>query len=552
MKNYKDTLLMMQTEFPMRGDLGKKEPEIQKHWEELNIYEKRLALNEKNDTFFLHDGPPYANGKIHVGHALNKTLKDFIIRYMSMCGYYSPFQPGWDTHGLPIENALSKDKKVNRKAMSLSEFRTLCEQYAKEQVEIQKTGFKRLGVFADWENPYLTLNKSFEAEQIRIFGKMAKKGLIYKGLKPVYWSPSSETALAEAEIEYYDVTSDAIFVAFPVVNGKGLFDGDTKLVIWTTTPWTIPANLAICAGPNIEYAQVVMNNQKYVIAKELLENFVKKVECQEFEIIKTFLGSDLEGVTYHHPLFDRTSPVILGDHVTLDAGTGLVHTAPGHGADDYIAGKKYGLDVLCPVDSLGRMTKEAGEFEGLKIEECNVAIMAKMQEVGMLVHSEKITHSYPHDWRTKKPIIFRATPQWFASIGKIKDEIIENIKNVKWVPTWGEIRITNMIKDRDDWCISRQRVWGVPIPVFYAEDETPILEEEVINHVAQIFEQKGSNAWYELDAKDLLPAGFTHPGSPNGIFKKETDIMDVWFDSGTSHHAAFKQTYNVYPSDLYL
>ena len=552
MKNYKDTLLMMQTEFPMRGDLGKKEPEIQKFWEELNVYEQRLAKNANNEPFYLHDGPPYANGKIHVGHALNKTLKDFIIRYKSMCGLYSPFQPGWDTHGLPIENALSKDKKVNRKAMSLSEFRTLCEQYAREQVEIQKVGFKRLGVFADWEKPYLTLNKDFEAEQIRIFGKMAKKGLIYKGLKPVYWSPSSETALAEAEIEYYDVTSDAIFVAFPVVDGKGLLSNDCKLVIWTTTPWTIPANLAICAGPNIEYAVVSMNNGYFVIAKELLEGFTKTIGVSEYEIIKTYLGSELEGVTYHHPLFNRTSPVILGDHVTLDAGTGLVHTAPGHGADDYIAGKKYGLDVLCPVDSLGRMTKEAGEFEGLKIEECNVAIMAKMAEVGMLMHAEKITHSYPHDWRTKKPIIFRATPQWFASIGKIKEEIIENIKNVKWVPTWGEIRITNMIKDRDDWCISRQRVWGVPIPVFYAEDETPILEEEVINHVASIFEEKGSNAWYEMEAVDLLPAGFTHPGSPNGIFKKETDIMDVWFDSGTSHHAAFKQTYNVYPSDLYL
>ncbi len=552
MKNYKDTLLMMQTEFPMRGDLGKKEPDIQKNWDELNIYEKALKQNKANESFYLHDGPPYANGKIHVGHALNKTLKDFIIRYKTMNGYYSPFQPGWDTHGLPIENALSKDKKVNRKAMSLSAFRTLCEEYAREQVEIQKVGFKRLGVFADWEKPYLTLNKSFEAEQIRVFGQMAAKGLIYKGLKPVYWSPSSETALAEAEIEYHDVESNAIFVAFPVVDGKNILEKNHKLVIWTTTPWTIPANLAICAGPKFEYVVASLNNDHYVIAKELLKNFVEILGNPEYTIEKTFIGSDIEGVTYNHPIYNRISPVILGDHVTLEAGTGLVHTAPGHGADDYIAGKKYGLDVLCPVDSLGKMTKEAGEFEGLKIDECNTAIMAKMTENGMLLHASKIVHSYPHDWRTKKPIIFRATPQWFASISKIREDILENIKNVEWIPAWGEVRISNMIKDRDDWCISRQRVWGVPIPVFYAEDDTAILDLDVINHVADIFEEKGSNAWFELDAKELLPDGFTHQGSPNGIFRKENDIMDVWFDSGTSHQGAFRKTYNVYPADLYL
>ena len=552
MKNYKDTLLMMQTEFPMRGDLGKKEPDIQKFWYENKIYEKALEQNKGGEAYYLHDGPPYANGKIHVGHALNKTLKDFIIRYKTMNGFYAPFQPGWDTHGLPIENALTKDKKVNRKELSASAFRTLCEQYAREQVEIQKIGFKRLGVFADWENPYLTLNKSFEAEQIRIFAKMASRGLIYKGLKPVYWSPSSETALAEAEIEYHDVQSNAIFVAFPVSDGKGLLEKDDKLVIWTTTPWTIPANLAICAGPKFEYVLVALNNDKYVIAKELLNNFLEILGNPEYQILKSFVGSDIEGVTYEHPIYHRISPVILGDHVTLDAGTGLVHTAPGHGADDYIAGKKYGLDVLCPVDSLGRMTEEAGKFSGLKIEECNVAIMEEMTANGMLLHASKIVHSYPHDWRTKKPIIFRATPQWFASIAKIREEILENIKQVSWIPTWGEVRISNMIKDRDDWCISRQRIWGVPIPVFYAEDDTAILDEDVINHVADIFEEKGSNAWFELDAKELLPAGFTHPGSPNGIFRKENDIMDVWFDSGTSHHGAFRRTYNAYPADLYL
>ena len=552
MKNYKDTLLMMQTEFPMRGDLGKKEPGIQEQWEQNQIYEKALKQNEGHEAFYLHDGPPYANGKIHVGHALNKCLKDFVVRYKTMCGFYAPYQPGWDTHGLPIETALTKDQKVNRKAMPVSEFRKLCEEYARKQVEIQKAGFKRLGVLGDWDHPYLTLEKSFEAEQIRIFAKMAEKGLIYKGLKPVYWSPSSETALAEAEIEYYDVTSNAIYVAFPVVDGKSLLDQTCELVIWTTTPWTIPANLAICAGPKMDYVLVKVDNRQFVVAKELLASFIKVLGEPSYEIKKEFGGEQLEGITYRHPLFNRVSPVILGDHVTLDAGTGLVHTAPGHGADDYIVGKKYGLDVLCPVDSLGKMTKEAGEFEGLTIEECNVKIMERMSEVGMLLHASKITHSYPHDWRTKKPIIFRATPQWFASIDKIRGEILNNIANVKWIPSWGEIRIENMIKDRDDWCISRQRAWGVPIPVFYAEDGSAILDVEVINHIADIFEEKGSNAWYEMDAKDLLPAGFTHPGSPNGIFKKETDIMDVWFDSGTSHHSAFKQYSHVYPADLYL
>ena len=552
MKNYSDTLLMMKTEFPMRGDLGKKEPLIQAFWDDNKIYEKVLKQNENQPKFFLHDGPPYANGNIHVGHALNKILKDIIIRYKTMCGFYSPYQPGWDTHGLPIENALTKNKKVNRKEMSVSEFRKICESYALEQVEKQKIGFKRLGVLGDWENPYLTLNKSFEAEQIRVFGKMAGLGLIYKGLKPVYWSPSSETALAEAEIEYYDVTSPAIYVAFPVVDGKGLLDKDDKLVIWTTTPWTIPANLAICANSRFDYCLVKCNNDKYVVAKELLESFMKTLGIEQCEIVKTFKGQDLEYVQYVHPLYNRISPVILGDHVTLETGTGLVHTAPGHGADDYVVGRKYNLDILCPVDSLGRMTEEAGEFAGLNINQCNEAILNKMQENGMLLHKSEIVHSYPHDWRTKKPIIFRATPQWFASIDKIRDNILDNIKNVDWIPSWGEIRISNMVKDRDDWCISRQRVWGVPIPVFYAEDGSTILDEKIINHVADIFEEKGSNAWFELDAKELLPEGYTNPASPNGIFKKETDIMDVWFDSGSSHHSAFKKTFNAYPADLYL
>ena len=551
-KDYKDTLLMMKTDFPMRGNLGVNELPIQAKWEENHIYEKALEQNKGNQTFFLHDGPPYANGSIHVGHALNKILKDFLIRYKTMSGFYAPYLPGWDTHGLPIEAALTKNSKVNRKEMSVSAFRTLCEKYALEQVETQKKGFKRLGVLGEWDDPYITLNHKYEAAQLRAFGVMASKGLIFKGLKPVYWSPSSETALAEAEIEYKDVNSSSIYVAFQVVDGKNVLSPDCELVIWTTTPWTIPANLAICAGPDIVYCVVSVNGRFLVVAKELLENFVKVMEYDNYTIVKEINGSELENITYKHPLFNRISPVILGDHVTLESGTGLVHTAPGHGEDDFVVGKKYGLDILCPVDSRGFMTLEAGEFAGLFYEEANKAILKRLDEEEKLLKETIICHSYPHDWRTGKPIIFRATPQWFASINNFKEAILKAIEKVTWEPAWGQIRLSNMIKDRDDWCISRQRVWGVPIPVFYAEDGTAILEEDIINHVANIFEEQGSNAWFELDAEELLPKGYTHPGSPNGRFVKETDIMDVWFDSGTSHVAALKERYGVSQADVYL
>ena len=551
-KDYKDTLLMMKTDFPMRGNLGVNELPIQAKWEENHIYQKALEQNKGNQTFFLHDGPPYANGSIHVGHALNKILKDFLIRYKTMSGFYAPYLPGWDTHGLPIEAALTKNSKVNRKEMSVSAFRTLCEKYALEQVETQKKGFKRLGVLGEWDDPYITLNHKYEAAQLRAFGVMASKGLIFKGLKPVYWSPSSETALAEAEIEYKDVNSSSIYVAFQVVDGKNVLSPDCELVIWTTTPWTIPANLAICAGPDIVYCVVSVNGRFLVVAKELLENFVKVMEYDNYTIVKEINGSELENITYKHPLFNRISPVILGDHVTLESGTGLVHTAPGHGEDDFVVGKKYGLDILCPVDSRGFMTLEAGEFAGLFYEEANKAILKRLDEEEKLLKETIICHSYPHDWRTGKPIIFRATPQWFASINNFKESILKAIEKVTWEPAWGQIRLSNMIKDRDDWCISRQRVWGVPIPVFYAEDGTAILEEDIINHVANIFEEQGSNAWFELDAEELLPKGYTHPGSPNGRFVKETDIMDVWFDSGTSHVAALKERYGVSQADVYL
>ncbi|GGH74609.1 isoleucyl-tRNA synthetase [Pullulanibacillus pueri] len=549
---YKDTLLMPKTDFPMRGNLPNKEPEMQKEWEEQHIYEKQLERTKERPLFVLHDGPPYANGDIHIGHAENKILKDMIVRFKSMSGYQAPYVPGWDTHGLPIEQALTK-KGVKRKELSIAEFRKLCEEYALEQIDRQRTQFKRLGVRGDWDHPYITLNKSYEAEQIKVFGEMAKKGYIYKDKKTVYWSPSSESALAEAEIEYQDKRSPSIYVAFKVKDGKGVLEGDESIVIWTTTPWTIPANLAISINPDFDYSVVAVDGHKYVVATELIETLKNTLDWENPEILKTFKGRELEYVVAQHPFYDRDSVVILGDHVTLDAGTGCVHTAPGHGEDDFFIGKKYGLDVLCPVDERGVMTSEAPGFEGLFYDEANKPITEKLEAVGALLKLEFFKHSYPHDWRTKKPIIFRATEQWFASIKDFRDEILEAIKQVKWVPNWGEIRLHNMVRDREDWCISRQRVWGVPIPVFYGEDGEPIITDETIAHVSELFREHGSNIWFEREAKDLLPEGFTSEHSPNGVFRKETDIMDVWFDSGSSHQGVLELRENLQrPADLYL
>lgn len=551
--DYKETLLMPKTSFPMRGNLPKREPEIQQKWNELSIYQKVQERTKGRPLFVLHDGPPFANGDIHMGHALNKILKDIIIRYKSMSGFCAPYVPGWDTHGLPIETALTKNKKVNRKEMSVAEFRKLCEEYAWGQINRQREQFKRLGVRGDWDNPYVTLKPEYEAEQIRVFGKMAKKGYIYKGLKPVYWSPSSESALAEAEIEYYEKRSPSIYVAFEVKDGKGVLTEGEKIVIWTTTPWTIPANLGIAVHPELEYCVVKVSGSRFVLAAALLEQVSKELNWTEYEVVKTFKGSALEYVVAKHPFYERDSLVMLGEHVTTDAGTGCVHTAPGHGEDDFIIGQKYGLDVLCPVDEKGCMTEEAPGFEGLFYEDANKKITEKLEEVGALLKLSFITHSYPHDWRTKKPTIFRATSQWFASIKDFRQELLDAIKETKWIPHWGETRIHNMIRDRSDWCISRQRVWGVPIPVFYGENGEPIITDETIEHVANLFRQYGSNVWFEREAKDLLPEGFTHPSSPNGIFTKETDIMDVWFDSGSSHQAVLTVREELErPADLYL
>ncbi len=550
--DYKETLLMPKTKFPMRGNLTKKEPEIQAKWEEMNIYKKVQERTNGRQKYVLHDGPPYANGSLHMGHALNKVLKDIIVRSRSMLGYDAPYVPGWDTHGLPIEQELTK-KGVNRKEMTVSEFRKLCEQYAYEQIDIQRKGFKSLGIRGDWENPYLTLHPTFEAQQIRVFGEMEKKGLIYKGSKPVYWSPSSESALAEAEIEYKDVRSPSIYVAFPVKDGKGVLDNDTEIVIWTTTPWTIPANLGISVHPEFNYIVVNVGDRKFLIAEDLLKTVAEEIEWTDYKVVQTVKGKELEYVVAKHPIYDRDSLVMCGEHVTLDAGTGAVHTAPGHGEDDFYIGQKYNLGVLAPVDEKGHLTEEAPGFEGLFYDKANKAITEKLKEVGALLKLNFITHSYPHDWRTKKPVIFRATPQWFASIEPIREQLLKEIQNVTWYNQWGETRLYNMIRDRGDWCISRQRVWGVPIPVFYAENGEAIITEETIEHVAKLFEEHGSNVWFEREAKDLLPEGFTHPGSPNGEFTKETDIMDVWFDSGSSHHGVLRTREELqFPADIYL
>ncbi|MEI7668112.1 MAG: class I tRNA ligase family protein, partial [Erysipelotrichaceae bacterium] len=484
---YKESLLMPDTQFEMRGNLAQKEPLIQKRWEELNLYQAMLAKHVDKPLFVLHDGPPYANGNIHIGHALNKILKDVVIKSHFMLGFQTHFIPGWDTHGLPIETAISK-LGHNRKAMTTSAFRTLCEDYAKKQIETQMKDMKALGTVGDYEHYYATLQHTFEAEQILIFAKMAMDGMIYKGLKPVYWSPSSESALAEAEIEYHDKKDMTIYVSFEVVDGLGVLSPKDKFVIWTTTPWTIPANLAICLNPKLDYVLVQTEKGNLVLGKHLVESLMTKFNLTNYTVLKTFKGKVLELIVTKHPFYDRNSLVIMGDHVTQEDGTGCVHTAPGHGVDDFAVGTKYGLEAFCPVDDKGCMTKEAGEFlVGQFVEVANQTIINKLEELGAVLASESITHAYPHDWRTKKPVIYRATLQWFASIEKIRLTLLKEIDSVQWVPEWGKLRMHNMIKDRGDWCISRQRVWGVPIPIFYGEDQSVIMDQSVFNHVAELF-----------------------------------------------------------------
>lgn len=552
----KDTLNLGKTKFPMRGNLPVREVERQNEWEENKVYEQRQKLNEGKPSFVLHDGPPYANGNIHMGHAMNKISKDFIVRSKSMMEFRTPYVPGWDTHGLPIEQQLKK-AGVDRKALSVAEFREMCRQYALEQVDKQRKDFKRLGVAGEWDNPYLTLKPEYEAQQIRVFGKMAEKGLIYKGKKPVFWSWSSESALAEAEVEYHDVTSPSAFYGEQVVDGKGVLDKNTYMVVWTTTPWTIPASEGITIDATFDYAVVQHDDdeRKYVLATDLVNADAELFGWNDVKIVKTVKGAELENVLCQHPFYpERKLVTMLGDFVTTDAGTGLVHTAPGFGEDDFNIGVKYGLDVYVPVDDKGYMTEDTGEdFAGLFYEDANEVSLKKLEEAGVLWKQMDYEHSYPFDWRTKKPIIFRATPQWFASVDKIRDQILGAINEVQFFPDWGQKRLYNMIRDRGDWVISRQRVWGVPLPIFYGEDGEAIMTKETIEHVAKLVEEHGSNIWFQREAKDLLPEGFTSEHSPNGKFTKETDIMDVWFDSGSSHQGVCaERDYLTYPADLYL
>ena len=548
----KDTLNLGKTKFPMRGNLPNKEAEWEKAWEENKIYEKRQKLNEGKPTFELLDGPPFANGDIHMGHALNKISKDIIVRYKSMDGFRSPYVPGWDTHGLPIEQQLAK-KGVKRKEMTMSEYRKLCYEFAEGEIKKQMAGFKRLGVSADWDHPYITYQKEFEEAEVKVFGEMVDKGYIYRGKKPVYWSPSSESTLAEAEVEYKDIKSPSIFVAFKVRDGKGVVDDDASFIIWTTTPWTIPSNKAICVNPKFIYAEVNADGKKYVVAQERIQYVQEELGWENVEILKTFKGSELEYVTATHPFYDQESLLILGNHVTLDDGTGLVHTAPGFGADDFVVGMKYKLPVFSPIDAQGKFTDEVPEYQGVFYDDANKLITERMKENGSLLKLSFFTHSYPHDWRTKKPVIFRATPQWFASIDKFRQQILDAIDKIDFKPAWGKTRLYNMIRDRGDWVISRQRAWGVPLPIFYAENGDPIMTKETVDHVAELFGKYGSNVWFERDAKDLLPEGYTNAGSPNGKFTKETDILDVWFDSGTVHAGVAKTRDNLtFPADLIL
>ena len=549
--DYKDTLNMPNTDFEMRGNLAQKEPGILKNWQQDNYYQNLLKHHKGQKAFILHDGPPYANGNLHAGTAMNRTIKDFIIRSHAMSGYYTPFFPGWDTHGLPIENAIQK-LGVDRKALSAAEFRRKCEEYAHEQIAQQMETEKRLGQIADYEHPYITLKKEFEARQIQSFATMALKGMIFQGLKPVYWSPYNETAVADSEIVYKDVKDATIYLKFPIADGKGVLAADDNFVIWTTTPWTIPSNMAVSVHPDLEYALVKTSAGNLVVLAKFVDSLLEKFNLENLGILKTFTGKEIEGVKYHHVVLDKECPCLLGTHVTDEDGTGVVHTAGGHGMDDYLVCMKNGMPPICTVDERGYMNAEAGTYQGMFFEDCSKAIIHDMSEKGYLLKVENITHSYPHDDRLKKKVIFRAVKQWFCSIEKVREQALDQINNhVKWHNSFGQKRMNNMIADRGDWCISRQRLWGVPIPIIYCEDNSPIMEKEVFDHIAELMNEYGSNVWFERDAKDLLPEGYTNEKSPNGGFRKETDIMDVWFDSGSSWNELIARG-DSYPCDLYF
>ena len=566
---YKNTLNLPQTTLAMRANATVRELEIQKFWEENKIYDKIISNRDKTNSFVLHDGPPYLSSeKIHVGTALNKILKDILIKYKSQKGFYAPYVPGYDGHGLPIENAVVKNIKGGRHSITETELRAKCREFAHKNLKGQESEFKRLGVLGNWEKPYLTIDADYEAEQIRVFGEMYKKGYIEKGLKPVYWCASCETALAEAEVEYADHTSTSIYVRFKfeddalntIKNFADIEGKDVYAIIWTTTPWTIPSNMAISMHPRFEYSFFSYKNDVYVVATELLGSFLKDVEWEESDIklLGTCKGQDLELLNTKHPLISRKSPIILGEHVTLDAGTGSVHTAPGHGLEDYEVGCKYNIDVFSPLDGQGIWTDVVGipELIGVPYYKGNSMVIEMLQNCGALLKQQDIQHSYPHCWRCKKPVIYRATPQWFVKVDKFRKETLDAIHNVKWIPSSGENRIGNMVESRTDWCISRQRAWGVPIPIFYCEDCGEVIcTDETIENVAKIFEKESSDAWVKYSAEELLPQGFVCPKCGKNHFRKEKDIMDVWFDSGVSWRAVVEKRADELghtPVDMYL
>ncbi len=560
--DYNKTLNLPNTEFPMRAGLPVREPQTLKAWQDDKLYEKLMEHNEGKPLYVVHDGPPYANGKIHMGTALNKILKDFVIKYKNMTGFKAPYVPGYDTHGLPTELKARKRAGMDSNAqISALEIRKICKSYALEFVESQRNQFERLGVLGEWDNPYLTLKNEYVAKQVEIFGEMAERGYIYKGLKPVYWCPECQTALAEAEIEYAEDPCHSIYVKFAVTEDMGKLAAlgadlaKTYFVIWTTTTWTLPGNVAICVNPEFEYCVVKANEEYYVMAQELAASAMKAAGIEEFSFVGTIKGSELEYMKTAHPFLDRESLVIVGDHVTLESGTGCVHTAPGHGVEDFEVCRNYKeIPMVVPVDSKGVLTAEAGEFAGLSTNDANKAIALKLESTGNLFALEKIIHQYPHCWRCKQPVLFRATEQWFCSISAFADKAIEEIKKVEWIPGWGEDRITNMVKDRSDWCISRQRTWGVPIPIFYCKEcGKEVINKQTIAHIADLFRQHGADVWYEKDADELIPVGYVCPHCGGVHFKKENDIMDVWFDSGVSHAAVLgNRDYLRTPADLYL
>ena len=559
--DYRDTLNLPKTDFPMKADLPKREPAFLKQWEEKKIYERMRESARGREKYILHDGPPYANGHIHIGTAFNKILKDIIVKSRFMAGYDSVYVPGWDCHGLPVEHEVDKSLGKKKSGLSTLDIRRLCRAYAEKFINIQREEFKRLGVFGEWDNPYLTMDSKYTACIAREFGEFAQNGSLYRGKKPIYWCTTCHTALAEAEVEYEMEPSPSIYVKFPMISDPAeilpsLKGRKASVLIWTTTPWTIPANLAIVFHPAFEYVAVQVGEEVLILAKALLEEVMKKLGVESYRVLGTFSGTAVEGMKCRHPFIDRESLLILGDFVTLDVGTGCVHTAPGHGQEDYEVGLKYGLDIYSPLDDSGAFTEDVPFFAGQFVFDANPAVNRKLDEVGCLLKEEQMEHSYPHCWRCKNPVIFRATEQWFISMDAqgLRETALRSIGQVTWIPYWGKDRIYGMVENRPDWCISRQRSWGVPIVVFYCESCGHVLaDQELIEFVATLFESQGSDVWFEKEAKALLPPGTHCPSCGGSTFRKESDIIDVWFDSGVSWAAVLeKRDYLKYPADLYL